>query len=225
MPPFAPHARAGRAPGPAAFARRAAVALPAAALALAAALAAGPVRAERADRDKPITVEADRMEYDDLKQVNTFSGRVVLAKGTILIRADRLVIRQDAEGWQYATAEGRPASFRQKRDGVDEHVEGFGQRIDYDGKAETVRLQTGAMMRRLAGERVTDEIHGASILYESRSEFFSVDGGPRAATPANPSERVRVVIQPRNTGAAAPSAPAPLKPAESLAPAPQDGRR
>jgi lipopolysaccharide export system protein LptA len=195
---------------------RLAAALLAAALSLSASTRA---LAEAADREKPINVEADRMLYDDQKQVSTFTGRVVLTKGTIEIRADRLQVRQDAEGWQYGTAWGEPATFRQKREGVDEWIEGRALRIDYDGRKETVRLQQQAMMQRTDGSRVLDEIHGNDILYESRTEFFTVEGGEAAATPANPSGRVRMVIQPRKDGAAsAPPAPAKLKPADRLAP-------
>ena len=179
-------------------------------------------RAERADRNKPINVEADAMQYDDLKQINVFTGSVVLTKGTILVRADRLVIRQDPEGYQYGTASGSPAFFRQKREGVDQFVEGQARQIDYDGKRETFRLQQQAMMRRTEKERVVDEVHGSDILYESRNEFFTVDGtGGTAATPGNPAGRVRVVIQPRDENAAAarpPREPAALKPAGQLSP-------
>jgi len=192
----------------------------------------GPAIAEKADRGKPINVEADRMQYDDVKQINVFTGNVVLTKGTILLRADRLVIRQDPEGYQYGTASGNLAFFRQKREGVDQFVEGQARQIDYDGKRETFRLQQQAMMRRTEKERVIDEVHGNDILYESRNEFFTVEGaGGAAATPGNPAGRVRVVIQPREPGAAqpagaspaaGPAAPAPLKPAEQLAP-PREG--
>lgn len=177
-------------------------------------------RAERADRNKPINVEADAMQYDDLKQINVFTGNVTMTKGTIVIRADRLVIRQDAEGYQYGTAYGNPATFRQKREGVDQFVHGVGQQLDYDGKTEIVKFRERAQVKRLDRDRVTDEVHGNLIVYDSRSEFISVDsGGARAATPENPGGRVRVVIQPRATDAPAP-APVPLKPAERIAPAP-----
>ncbi|RPH66609.1 MAG: lipopolysaccharide transport periplasmic protein LptA [Burkholderiales bacterium] len=183
---------------------------------------ATPAAAEKADRNKPINVEADRMLYDDLKQVNVFTGNVVLTKGTILIRADRLVIRQDPEGYQYGTATGNLASFRQKREGADQFVEGQARQIDYDGKLETVRLQQQAMMRRTERERVIDEVHGSVILYESRNEFFTVEGtGAAAASPDNPAGRVRVVIQPRDDGPApqrGPGEATTLKPAEQLAP-------
>ena len=188
-------------------------------LVVALALAAtSPALAERADRDKPINVEADSMQYDDLKQVNVFSGNVTLTKGTIVIRGDRLVLRQDPEGYQYGTAEGRPASFRQKRDGVDQFVVGVGRTLSYDGRTEKVRLEEQANLKRLERERVIDEVHGKVIVYDSRNEFFDVQGGGAAASsPENPSGRVRVVIQPRNAPAE-PPAPGTLTPARSLEP-------
>jgi len=180
---------------------------------------AGPALAEKADRDQPLAVESDQMQYDDVKQVGTFTGRVVLTKGSIVVRADRLTVRQDEEGWQHATAWGAPATFRQKREGVNEWIEGRGRRIDYDGKRETVRLQQQATMQRTDGSRLLDEIHGNDILYESGTELFSVQGAAgKAATPENPSGRVRMVIQPRTANGTAPGEPAPLKPADGLAP-------
>ena len=180
------------------------------ALALGLACALAPqAQAERADRDKPVQVESDRMEYDDVKRVSTFIGRVVLTKGTILIRADRMVVREDADGFQFGRAEGKPASFRQKREALEEFVEGYGLVIDYDGKADTVVLTGEASMRRLERERTLDEVHGARITYQSGAEFYTVEGrAPGAAG----SDRVRMVIQPRRTGAAEPTSP-PAAPA------------
>lgn len=163
-----------------------------------------PAQAEKADRDKPVQVESDRMEYDDTRKISTFIGRVVLTKGTILIRADRMVVREDADGFQYGRAEGSPASFRQKREALDEHVEGYGQTIDYDGKAETVVLTSEASLRRLERERVLDEVHGARIIYQSGAEFYTVEG---RAPGAQGSDRVRMVIQPRKASESS-SAPA-----------------
>ena len=36
--------------------------------------------AEKADRNKPMNIEADALRYDDLKQTSVFTGRVVLTK-------------------------------------------------------------------------------------------------------------------------------------------------
>ncbi|HYF57319.1 MAG TPA: lipopolysaccharide transport periplasmic protein LptA [Burkholderiaceae bacterium] len=180
-------------------------------VALCLATAGALVHAERADRFKPTNVEADRMQYDDLKQVTVFTGSVVLTKGTITIRGDRLVLEQDAEGYQHGTAIGKLASFRQKRDGgADEWVEGYGEEIYYDGRTERVRLVRRAKVKRLEGTRVVDEIDGAVIVYDGRTEQFDVEGAPGAgaAAGATPGGRVRVVIQPRLGDPAAPPPPA-----------------
>lgn len=183
--------------------------------------------AERADRDKPTQVEADAMHYDDVRQTNVFTGRVTLTRGTLIIRADRILMRQDPDGYQSATATGEPATFRQKRDGGDFYIEGRARELDYDGKAELLRLRDRAQLKRLEGTRVTDEVHGGLIVYDARREIFTVDGNGRGITPDNPGGRVRVVIQPRSeagaappaTGSAttaAPGAPATLRPAPGL---------
>jgi lipopolysaccharide export system protein LptA len=178
-------------------------------------------RAEKADREKPLNIEADKMQMDDLKQVSIFSGRVVLTKGSIIIRAERLVIKQDPEGYQHGTAfgsAGKTASFRQKREGADQFVEGYGEEIEYDGKAEVVKLKKNALLKRLEKEKSVDEVCGNLIVYESLTELFSADSGPAGA--CSPSGRVRLVIQPRTalSGPVAPSVPAaaasttPVKP-------------
>ncbi|HTO51583.1 MAG TPA: lipopolysaccharide transport periplasmic protein LptA, partial [Burkholderiales bacterium] len=130
-----------------------------------AALAAAPVRAERADRDKPLNVEADRMLADDGKQTVVFEGRVVLTQGTFVLRADKLTVRQDKEGFQSGVAVGSPATFRQKRDGVDEWIDGEALRIEYDGKVERVELFDKARV-----SRDKDEVRGNYISYDTRSE-------------------------------------------------------
>jgi lipopolysaccharide export system protein LptA len=192
-------------------------ALAAVALAAAALAAALPASAERADREKPTNVEADSMQYDDLRQVNVFSGNVVLTKGTLTIRADRMLMREDPQGYQYATANGKPATFRQKRDGPgDQWITGSANQLDYDGKTEQVKMQVRANLKRFERDRVTDEVHGNVIVYDSRSEFFSVDGGgPSSATPENPGGRVRIVIQPKTPSPEAP-ATVPLAPAQRI---------
>jgi lipopolysaccharide export system protein LptA len=178
--------------------------------------------AERADRAKPMTLESDQpCTVSLLKQTSVCSGNVVISQGTLQIRADRLELRETPEGYQMAQASGapgKPASYRQKRDGLDEVVEGQAQRIDYDSRSGTLRFEGAAVVRRLRGATVADEIQGALILWDSTAESFSVQGG--AATAANPGGRVRAVITPRLPADAA-SAPATegagaLKPSATL---------
>jgi lipopolysaccharide export system protein LptA len=180
-----------------------------------------PAWAEKADRGKSMTLESDQpCTVNLLKQTSVCSGNVVISQGTLLIRADRLELRETPEGYQMAQATGsttKPATYRQKRDGVDETVEGQAQRIDYDSRAGTLRFDGAAQVRRLQGAVLADEISGAVIVWDSVAETFSVRGG--AASPGNPGGRVRAVIAPRGPADAA-SAPAAaasgLRPSASL---------
>ena len=188
-------------------------------LALALALAASPALAEKADRNKPMNVEADALRYDDLQQTSVFTGRVVVTKGTIVIRGAKMTVKQDPEGYQFGvvTAEpGRLAFFRQKRDGVDEYIEGEAETIEYDGRADRVKFIGRAEMRRLRGTTINDETSGSLITYDNTNETFSVDGGAAsAATPANPGGRVRATLAPRSA-ASAPAAAASATPPANL---------
>ncbi len=167
--------------------------------------------AEKADRSKPMTMESDQpCTVNLLKQTSVCSGNVVISQGTLQIRANKLELRETPEGYQIAVATGgagKPASYRQRRDGVDEVVEGQATRIDYDSGKATLRFEGQALVRRLRGTVVADEIQGAVIVWDSAAESFNVQGG--AANASNPSGRVRAVITPRQPEAAAPAASAP----------------
>ena len=178
-----------------------------------------PARAETADRDKPMNAEADALRYDDLKQTSVFTGNVVITKGTILIRGARVDVVQDAEGYQQAVVIAEPgklAYYRSKREGVDETIEGEGERIEYDGRADNVKFIRQAVMRRYVAGKLADESHGTLIRYENTTDVFTVDGSVQAKpTAANPSGRVRAVLSPRNQ---APAVAAPAVRAPAAAP-------
>lgn len=177
-------------------------------------------QAEKGDRDKPVQIEAEEPgTVDLLKQVVVFNGNVVITQGTMTIRAGRVEVRQTPEGFRAATAIGssaKPASFRQKRDGVDEYIEGQAERIEYDGRSDVVRFVDNANVRRLRGAAVGDEVSGNLITYDSVAEVFSVQGKP-SATPSNPSGRVRAVLTPAAADSPASAASTPrLKSSPSL---------
>jgi lipopolysaccharide export system protein LptA len=153
---------------------------------------AGSALAERADRDRPVHLEADRATVQDANKLATFTGNVVLTQGTLVIRADKMTVKEDANGFQQATAFGNLASFRQKRDGRDEYVEGWSERMEYDGKADKVQLFKKARLRR--GQ---DEVHGDYISYDAVNEFFQVNGSGETSTQTHSEGRVRAVIQPK----------------------------
>ena len=178
---------------------------------------AGAGLAEKADRDKPVNIEADRLTVDDNRQVSVFDGRVVITQGTLQIRGDRVVVRQDGEGFQFGTATGNLATFRQKREGVDEWVDGEAERIEYDGKKEFVELFNRAKLT-----RDLDETRGNYISYDSKTEFFRVQSSKDApvTSGAQQNARVRAIIQPKSKDMPPANAPAATAPPVSLKPAP-----
>ncbi len=186
---------------------------------LAVAVAPLPARAEKADRTKPMVVEADRSGSVDLqRQLLVYSGNVVISQGTLMLRADRIELRESTEGYRAAIATGivgKPATWRQRRDGVDETVEGAADRIEFDGQADTLRFIGNSAVRRLRGGTVADEISGGTIVWDNTSEVFRVEGG--ATSPVNPTGRVRAILSPRATPASSPaSAGSGLAPSRAI---------
>ncbi len=178
------------------------------------------VAAENADKSKPMNIEADSLRYDDARQVSVFTGRVLITKGSIVIRGQQVEVRQDAQGNQFGVVTAsstEPAFFRQKREGVDEYIEGDAQTIEYDSKADTVRFVQKAQLRRFRGASLADQISGAVILYDNTKDLFSVDGGNIQGSPGAPGGRVRAMLTPKpDSSTAPPPAAAALRPATTL---------
>ena len=165
------------------------------------------VLAEAADRDKPIELEADTVFVDDAKKTSTYTGNVILTQGTLEIHADKLIVREDKEGFQHSTSTGNPTTFKQKREGKNEYMQGGGKRIEYDGRMDKVQLYTDAWVKR--GE---DIVRGDYISYDANAEYAEVIGGK--STTGGPSGRVKAIIQPKNKN----TAPSTPKPSSSLKP-------
>ena len=175
------------------------------------ALACNPSHAERADRDKPVNLDSDQANVDDATQVSTFTGKVLLTQGTMTIHGDKLVVIQDKNGFSHGTATGQLASYRQKREGLDEYVEGYGDRIEYDAQNETVDFFGHARVT-----RNQDDVRGDHITYSSRTEIFQVHSAQNQSAGAPNKGRVRAVFQPKSTADAPATEPLPIKPSDTL---------
>ncbi len=185
-------------------------------------LLAQPSLAEKADRDKPMQIEADRMRHDEAKLLTQFSGQVVATKGTLELRAAHMEVQQDAQGRQVAklwsTAPAR-VFFRQKREGLNEYTEGEAESVTYDSQADRVTLTHRAEVRILRGTQVADQLHGHTIVFNNTTEVMTVDGQTPGSTPSR-DQRVRAILTPRAKTASAPdTTPTPtLRSSPQLAP-------
>ena len=156
-----------------------------------------PAYAEKADRGKPINLEADRISMDDINKVQVFEGNVVLTQGTLQIRTAKLVVTQDADGFQKGVAYGGEnglAHFRQKRGGSEDYIEGEAERIVHNAHDDKTEFFVRAWVQ--SGK---DEVRGPYISYDALTENYLVtkaQGETKSAKGA-PQARVRAIIQPK----------------------------
>jgi lipopolysaccharide export system protein LptA len=163
------------------------------------------VSAEKADRDKPMNIEADALKYADQQQLTTFTGKVHMTKGSLVLKAARMEVKQVGQGHQVAKLWAEPGErvfFRQKREGLNEYTEGESETVIYDSQADTITLTSRAEIRLLRGSVVADRIQGHQILVNNTTEVFSVDGKPSTASgngagSGSGSQRVKATITPR----------------------------
>ena len=124
------------------------------------------VLSEKSDKDKPIEIEADSMTVDDSKSTSIYEGDVILTQGTLIIKADTLIVREDKQGFQHSTSIGKPTTFKQKMEGSDKFIQGKAQRIEYDGHMDKIHLYKNAEVKR--GD---DIVVGDYITYDANAEI------------------------------------------------------
>ena len=171
----------------------------------------GVVRAERADRSKPMQVEADRMQHDEIRQLTLLTGQVQAVKGTLVMRAARMEVQQDAQGQQvvrFWAEPGQRVFFRQKREGLDEFIEGEAVQAVYDSRQDLMTLTERAEARILRNGQAADRLEGQRIVYNNTTEVLNVDGKPLETAGAGRS-RVRAVLAPK-ADASAPQVAQPV---------------
>ena len=165
-------------------------------MALCISLMAWPCFAEKADRDKPMQIEADSMRHDEAKLLTQFTGKVLATKGTLILRAARMEVQQDSQGRQVAKLWAAPNErvfFRQKREGLNEFTEGEAEEVTYDNQADIVTLMRRAEVRILRGTEVANQLQGHTILFNNTTEVVTVDGQPSQSA----ERRVRATLVPR----------------------------
>jgi len=180
-------------------------------LLVAAAAAATAAHAEKGDREKEIQVLADRLSADDAKKEAVYEGNVVITQGTMRITSARIVVREDPEGYRTYIATGAPVTFRQKRDKVDDWIDGSAQRAEFDDRNDLLKLYNGARLKSSQGE-----LTGDFISYDRGKEFFEVTGAAPGTAAA--SSRVKATIIPQKKGADGKAAAAPEAPPVTLKP-------
>lgn len=163
--------------------------------------------AERADSLKEAVIQFDDAHIDPATQSRTLVGHVVLTRGTLTVQSDNAVIKESPEGYAYLTltsAPGKLATFRQKSDGgPDLWFEGQAERIEYDERAELVKLFSKAIVKQTEGAAVTQEMDSAYIAYDSRKQVLVGHNDPSGADVPGKGRGTMTYLPIRKTAAAA----------------------
>ncbi|MBC3810384.1 MULTISPECIES: lipopolysaccharide transport periplasmic protein LptA [Undibacterium] len=169
-------------------------------LALVTLLSASGVHAEKADSLKEMTIEADQFLNNGKTNVSTFSGDVVVVRGTLKVKAEKAVVTKSADEFQHVVLTAKPGakiSFRQKRDGgPDLWVEGESEKAEYDEKTEFVKFLSKAQIRYLDGSKVTQQQEGEFLSYDSKNDVF-VGVNSSSGQSVSGGGRIKTTIQPR----------------------------
>ena len=155
--------------------------------------------AEKADQDKPVILEAEKVSVNDVQQVYELDGQVLLTKGSILITGEKGNIKVDPEGYEYVDVQGNPestASFRQRREGpANEFMQGRGQTVTYNAKTELLTLTGQASLKRLLNMQMLDQLQGWKIDYDDVLQRYKVS--PPANAKAEDIPLARAILSPR----------------------------
>ncbi|BEI36106.1 hypothetical protein PHIN6_16240 [Polynucleobacter sp. HIN6] len=134
--------------------------------------------ANQADRDKPLIINADQVDLDDLKQKYTLTGDVLLVRGSMVGTGERGFVLVTPEGYQMIDLNGKsnlPASMRQRRETLqDEFMQGIAKDILYDDQKERLLLVGNATVKRLLNMQMLDQLQGWQIEYEDVKESYQI---------------------------------------------------
>ena len=157
------------------------------------------VYAEKADQDKPIILEAEKVSINDVKQIYDLNGRVLLIKGSILVTGEDGHIQVDPEGYEFVDVKGTAdttASFRQRREGpADEFMQGRATQVTYNAKTEVLTLTGDASLKRLLNMQMLDQLRGWKIEYDDVKQYYRVTP-PQNAKPDD-LPLARAILSPR----------------------------
>ena len=148
--------------------------------------------------EEPSTfIVSDTLHYDDVNKTSIFTGNVVMTRGLLTLKSDRLEMREDAAGHQYgvATVNNQPKVFiHQQRPENFEVIEGQGLRAEYDGSMGQFDLIGQAIVTRFICGKPLDTIHGDRIRYKEKSGTYEAQGGANSAAAGG---RVRSLAEPK----------------------------
>jgi len=146
------------------------------------------------DSNQPMNIEADRVDIDDEKGTNTFTGNVVITRGSIRISGDKVIVYRDKEkNLDKIHSTGKPAHFQQTPDNKNVPVIAEAKELFFDAVKEILIMRRNGKI--LQGG---DTFVGEHIVYDSKRNKITAKQGKSTSGSKNNNGRVHITIQPKN---------------------------
>lgn len=140
-------------------------------------LASSSAFALKDDVNQPINIVSDNQSLDMEKSVVTFTDNVVVTQGSIVIKANKVIITRPAEkSGKKETVEafGTPVTFHQQLDNG-KPVDGKANKVHYDLGKEFLTLTNNAELKQL-----DSKINGSVITYDVKKQQLKANGNGKS---------------------------------------------
>jgi len=156
-------------------------------------VSAGLASAKTSDRNAPMDIKADSSDFilkDESDSV--LSGNVVITQGTLVVNADKAVIKRKNDDIDEVVLTGSPATLHQTSD-TGEPMTAKAAQIDYTLSTDRVVLTGGAVVQQprgnITGETITYDLKTGRLNGGGDGKRVSVRIMPKSAAPASKKEQ------------------------------------
>jgi len=140
-----------------------------------------------ADRDQPITIEADKASLNDKTGFSVYEGNVKLQQGTLIFTGNRMTVQLTDKKLDVIVLTGNLATAVQRPQGKDTDQHAEASRIEYYANDERVILLDKARVWETADE----EFRSDRIVINLKTDTVDAGGG-------GDSGRVHITLQPKD---------------------------
>ncbi len=137
------------------------------------------------DRNQPIKIKADNVTMNEKAGVSVYNGNVIFTQGSLILKGSKIVIHQPDGKVSKIIVTGKPASFQQQQDNVEQLVRAKAGKMEFITADERVYLSQNASVSQ--GENL---LKGEQIEYNTRNSTITAQKG------AGDKNRVHAVIEP-----------------------------
>jgi len=146
---------------------------------------------------EPIDIKAEYLLIDENKGVSKYKGNVIFTQGTLIIKADSVILYSKGEKLTKAFITGSPADIQHQPEN-EPKVHSQAKKIDYFVNREKLILRGNAFVKQ--GDK---HFSGEKIEYNTRQKIVTASGNKSGHTETSktpgksaPSGRVHVIIGP-----------------------------